>query len=67
MGIKSILETVKKYCKHYKVKSKNLTSDSLDMIVEVNVDEESELVHDVLNIEGVTSASLLTHDGEITA
>lgn len=64
---KAILETVKKYCKHYKVKSKNLTSDSLDMVVEVNVDEGSELVHDVLKVDGVTSASILTHDGEITA
>ena len=64
---KDILEPVKKHCKHYKVRTKNLTSDSLNMIVEVNVDEESKLVHDVLNVEGVTSASILTHDGEITA
>lgn len=64
---KAILETVKKHCKHYKVKSKNLSSGSLDMVVEVNVDEGSELVHDVLKVDGVTSASILTHDGEITA
>ena len=64
---KLIIEEVKKYCKKYKVKSKNLTATSLDMIIEINVDTESELVHDVLTIEGVKSASILTHDGEITA
>ena len=37
------------------------------MIVEVKVDAESRLVREVLEIEGVTSASLISHDGEITA
>ena len=64
---KLILETVKKYCKSYKIKSRNLTPTTLDMIVEIRVDAESELVHDVMKIDGVTAASILSHDGEITA
>ena len=35
--------------------------------IEIKVVEESELVHELINIEGVCSASILTHDGEITA
>lgn len=66
-GDKQILETVKKYCKSYKIKSRNLTPTTLDMIVEIRVDAETELVHDVMKIDGVTSASILSHDGEITA
>ncbi len=62
-----ILDVVKKYCKYYKVKSKNVTSSSLDMIIEIKVPQESDLVDEVINIEGVSSASILTHDGEITA
>ena len=62
-----ILEEVRKHCKSFRVRSRNLTADSLDMIVEVNVTGESGLVRDVLKIEGVTAASLLSHDGEITA
>ena len=62
-----VLEMVKKYSKNYKVKSRNLTSTSLDMVIEIKTDLESELVHDVIGIEGVTSASVLTHDGEISA
>lgn len=64
---KEIISVVKEYSKNYKVKSKNLTPSKLDMIVEIKLDEESELVHRVLKIDGVTSASILTHDGEITA
>ena len=62
----AILETVAKYSENYKVKSKNLTPSSLDMVIEIKVDAESRLVREVLNIEGVTSASILSHDGEIT-
>lgn len=62
-----ILDVVKKYCKYYKVKSKNVTSSSLDMIIEIKVPQESDLVDEVIKIEGVSSASILTHDGEITA
>lgn len=63
---KLILETVKKYSTSYEVKSKNLTPSTLDMIIEIKVDAESELVHEVLHIDGVTSASILSHNGEIT-
>ncbi len=63
----AILQTVAKYSQSYKIKSKNLTPTTLDMIVEVKVDAESRLVREVLEIEGVTSASLISHDGEITA
>ena len=64
---KLIISEVKKFCKRYKVKSKNLTNESLDMIIEINVDEESALVHEVLKIDGVKSASILSHDGDIIA
>lgn len=61
-----ILAKVKEYTKYYRVKSKNLTPTTLDMIIELKVDEESGLVRDIMAIEGVTGASLLSHDGETT-
>lgn len=64
---KSITDTVKQHSKYYKVKTKNLTPTSLDMVIEVKTDSDSDLVREIIKIEGVTSASLLTHDGEITA
>jgi hypothetical protein len=64
---KTILETVKKYSKYHKLKSKNMTGSSLDMIVEIRVSEDSALLQDILQIDGVASASILLHDGEVTA
>lgn len=61
-----ILETVKKFSKVCNVKSKSLTPTTLDMIVEVKVAAESELSREILKIDGVTYASILTHDGEVT-
>ena len=64
---KEIVDTVQQFSKYYKVKSKNLTVKSLDMIIEVKIHNESELIHKIMDIEGVVSASLISHDGEITA
>ena len=64
---KAIIETVKKYSKCCQVKSRNLSRGALDMVIEIKTDRDSELVRDVLAIEGVTSASILAHDGDITA
>lgn len=61
-----LLETVKKYSKYYKVKSRNLTSSCADYVIEVRVKEEGALVSDVAALENVVSASLLSHDGEVT-
>ena len=63
---KEIMETIKASTKHYQVKSKNLTPTSLDMIVELKVGDQSNLLQEILKIDGVTGASLLTHEGETT-
>jgi len=62
----TILQTVKSYCSIYKVKARNLTKDHLDMAIEVRVKEEGKLVTELMNKENITSASLVSHDGEVT-
>lgn len=64
---KEILQLVKQYCKYYKVKSKNLTPNTLDMVIELNINAESELINELVKIDNVKNASILSHDGEITA
>ena len=64
---KSIVEVIKKFTKVYTIKSKNLTPNKLDMIIEIKVDAESDLIKEIIKIDGVTSASILSHDGDITA
>ena len=62
----SITQTVSKYAKHYKVKSRNMTTQTLNLIIELRTAQGKELLQDVMAIESITSASLLNHDGEVT-
>ncbi len=62
----SITETVKKYSKHIKVKSRNITGSQLDMVIEVKLSEDEKLTDAVSKLKGVNSVSLLSHDGEVT-
>ncbi len=64
---KDIIATVKQYDKHCQIKSKNMRSDALDLVIEINVTAESDLLYDIMKIQGVTAASVISHDGEITA
>ena len=62
----AVEKTVKKYARFFTVKSRNMTADSLDLVVELRTEQGSALVRDVMNLEGIVSASLLAHDGEVT-
>lgn len=61
-----ILNKVKKFTNYYKVKSRNITKDSEEMIIELRIKEDSGIVNEISDIEGVNSVSLLSHDGETT-
>lgn len=61
-----VLDIAKKYSRFYKVRSRNISGESMDMIVEVRVKEESALIKEVCALPVVQSASLIAHDGEVT-
>lgn len=61
-----ILEIVEKHCGMYQVKARNLTRDKLNMAIEVRTDRGGSLVEELMDLESVTSASLVDHDGEVT-
>ena len=61
-----IMEIVKKHCSLHKVQARNLTKDHLDLAVEVRVKEEAALVTELMGLEHIVSASLISHDGEVT-
>ena len=62
----AVAETVKKYTKLYHVKSRNMTATTLDLVIELRTAEGSKLVREIMSLKGVCSASLLSHDGEVT-
>ena len=62
----TVLDVVGKYAKSYKVKSRNLSKGRLDLVIELKVKEESALVSEVAALDGMLSASMISHDGEVT-
>lgn len=61
-----IIDVVKQHCSMYQVKARNLTRDKLNMAIEVRTDAGGSLVEQLMDLESVTSASLVDHDGEVT-
>lgn len=61
-----IMDVVKRHCSMYQVKARNLTRDKLNMAIEVKTDAGGSLVEQLMDLESVTSASLVDHDGEVT-
>lgn len=62
----AVTNAVKPFAGHYRVKSRNMTESSLDLVLELRTAQGSSLVRAVMALEGVTSVSLLSHDGEVT-
>lgn len=65
-GEKAVLDVVGKYARYYKVKSRNLSKGRLDLVIELKIKEESALVSEVAALDGMISASMISHDGEVT-
>lgn len=61
-----ILNAVADESKYYKVKSRNITGNRLNMVIELKTGKESELLSKVNEIEGVDYVSLIDHEGEVT-
>ncbi|MBQ7836221.1 MAG: DUF4956 domain-containing protein [Clostridia bacterium] len=65
-GEKKVMETVGKHCRWSNVKSRTFSHEQLDLVIEVRSVDEGAMASSVMAIEGVTSVSVLAHDGEVT-
>ena len=61
-----IMEIVEKHCSMFQVKARNLTKEKLNMAVEVKTGAGGILVEELMDLEGIISASLVDHDGDVT-
>lgn len=61
-----IIEIIKKYTKVYKIKSRNISKNNLDMVIEIRTKEDAKLANEISNMEKIEAVSLLSHDGEVT-
>ncbi|MCR5556655.1 MAG: DUF4956 domain-containing protein [Butyrivibrio sp.] len=64
---KEILAVAEKYSSFIKVRARNASKVGLDLTVEVKTEKAAELIQELLGLEHVTNASLIEHDGNITA
>lgn len=60
----SVYATVRRYDRHYHVKSRNLTRDNVDFLLEVRVKDSEALLKELGQVRGVKSVSLVAHKGE---
>ena len=61
-----VLETAGKHARAAAVKSRSLTPERLDLIVELRAADEAALTAAVLALPGTLSCSVVAHDGEVT-
>lgn len=57
---------LKEQTSFYKIKSRNVTTTGLDMIVELKTANETALIKQIGLLEPVSTVTLMNHDGEIT-
>ena len=62
----TIQDILSENCKKYEIKSSNVKTNRMDLVVEVTVNDEDALLKELMETEGVFGASLLSHDGEAT-
>ncbi len=62
---KEIDAVIKKQKATYRIKSKNLTKDGMDLILEVKTKKESELINEISELASVASVSMLMCTGEV--
>lgn len=60
------MKKVESYCKYYKIKARNLSSDKCNLVIEIRVKQEYELVQSLSEMPGVINVSMVSHDGEVT-
>ena len=61
-----VLNVVRKYSRFSTVKSRSMTKVGIDLIIELRISAADQLLRDVLSIDAVESASIMSHDGEVT-
>lgn len=61
-----MLSVVEKYCKVWKIKAKNLTKNSINMAIEVETEKQKEMLKELIQLSGVTTASVVENTGDVT-
>ena len=61
-----IRSVIRSNTNNYEEKSRVLTDDNMELVYELRIKDASELSHALSEIEGVSSVSILSHEGEVS-
>lgn len=61
-----IMQAVEECCQYAKTRARNVSKTSLNLAIEIRVTDQKGLIERLMKLEGVTTASLVEHDGEVT-
>lgn len=61
----SLHAILKQYAKGVRVKSRNLTMNGMNLVIELRTHKEQKLLDECGRLAGMKAASLLSHDGEL--
>lgn len=61
----AILNIIKKYSPKYRIDSKNIRQQGMDLIIEVRTNDANKLVDELSEIDSVSTASLMYHDSPV--
>lgn len=62
-----VIHVLKNNCRLWKIRARNIEPGNVSLAIEVRTKRPSALVQEISDLEAVTSASLVEHDGDITA
>ena len=58
-------DCIRKYTSKAKVRSRNVTKSGKEIVVEMQTKDEVALLNQIMTVQGVRTANVLTHDGEV--
>lgn len=60
-----IMGIVDSTCQYAKTRARNVTKNNINLAIEVKVKDQKSLIRQLMELESVTSASLVEHDGDV--
>lgn len=62
-----LMSIVEKWTSNTKVRARNASKSGLNIVIEISSDKPDDLIKELLDLEYVSKASLVEHDGNMTA
>ena len=61
-----IMEILGEYCEYVHLRAKTISKKDMNLAIEIKVEKQQKMMDELVNLDTLTSVSLLEHDGEVT-